>query len=53
MLRILELVDKPIQVNLIKSTCSLSIGTSFQDIYDWAGKIRKGDIAKREHFLSV
>lgn len=46
MLRILELVDKPIQGKFDLGHLQSIHKYIFQDVYDWAGKIRKVDIAK-------
>ncbi len=53
MLRILELVDKPIQGKFDLKHLQSVHRYIFQDIYDWAGKIRKVDIAKGNMFCSV
>lgn len=53
MLRILELVNKPIQGNFDLKHLQSIHKYIFQDIYDWAGKIRKVDIAKGNMFCNV
>lgn len=53
MLRILELVDKPIQGNFDLKHLQTIHKYIFQDIYEWAGKIRKVDIAKGNLFCNV
>lgn len=53
MLRILELVDKPIQGKFDLQHLQLIHRYIFQDVYDWAGKIRKVDIAKGNMFCNV
>ena len=53
MLRILELVDKPIQGKFDLKHLQSIHRYIFQDIYEWAGKIRKVDIAKGNMFCNV
>ena len=53
MLRILELVDKPIQGNFDLKHLQAIHKYIFQDVYEWAGKIRKVDIAKGNLFCNV
>ena len=53
MLRILDLIDKPIKGNFdFKHLCSIHFYI-FQDIYDWAGEVRKVDIAKGNMFCKM
>lgn len=53
MLRILDLIDKPIKGNFdFKHLCSIHYYI-FQDVYDWAGKVRTVDIAKGNRFCNV
>ncbi len=53
MLRVAELLDKPIpgrfDFNHLKSIHHFI----FQDLYDWAGEVRKVDIAKAQMFCNV
>lgn len=53
MLRILELVDNPIQGKFDLQHLCLIHRYIFQDVYDWAGEIRKVDIAKGSMFCNV
>lgn len=53
MLRILELMDKPIQGKFDLKHMQSIHKYIFQDIYDWAGKIRKVDIAKGNMFCNA
>lgn len=53
MLRILELVDKPIDGKFDLEHLRSIHRYIFQDIYDWAGEIRKVDIAKGNMFCNV
>lgn len=53
MLRILELVDKPIDGKFDLEHLQSIHRYIFQDIYDWAGEIRKVDIAKGNMFCNV
>lgn len=53
MLRILELIDKPIQGKFDLKHLQSIHKYIFQDVYEWAGKIRKVDIAKGNMFCNV
>lgn len=53
MLRILELIDKPIYGNFDLQHLKQINWYIFQDIYSWAGEIRKVDIAKGNMFCNV
>lgn len=53
MLRLLELIDKPIKGNFDFKHLKEIHRYIFQDIYDWAGEVRKVDIAKGNMFCSV
>lgn len=53
MLRILELVDKPIQGRFDLKHLQSIHKYIFQDVYEWAGRIRKVDIAKGNMFCNV
>lgn len=53
MLRILELIDKPIYKNFDLQHLKQIYWYIFQDIYPWAGEIRKVDIAKGNMFCNV
>lgn len=53
MLRILELVDKPIQGKFDLRHLKSIHRYIFQDVYEWAGEIRKVDIAKGNMFCNV
>ncbi len=53
MLRILELIDKPIYGNFDLQHLKQIHWYIFQDIYSWAGEIRKVDIAKGNMFCNV
>lgn len=53
MLRILELVGKPIQGKFDLKHLQSIHRYIFQDVYEWAGKIRKVDIAKGNMFCNV
>lgn len=53
MLRILELVDKPIQGKFDLRHLQSIHRYIFQDVYEWAGEIRKVDIAKGNVFCNV
>lgn len=53
MLRILELVNKPIQGKFDLEHLQLIHRYIFQDVYDWAGEIRKVDIAKGNMFCNA
>ncbi len=53
MLRILELIDKPIEGDYgFKHLCAIH-QYMFQDIFEWAGKVRTVDIAKGNMFCNV
>lgn len=53
MLRLLELLDKPIKGNFDFKHLQAIHQYIFQDIYDWAGKVRNVDIAKGNMFCNV
>lgn len=53
MLRLLDLVDKPINGMFDLKHLQAIHKYIFQDIYDWAGEIRKVDIAKENMFCNV
>lgn len=53
MLRILELVDKPIRGKFDLKHLQSIHKYIFQDIYEWAGEIRKVDIAKGNMFCNA
>ena len=53
MLRILELVDKPIRGKFDLMHLQSIHRYIFQDVYEWAGEIRKVDIAKGNLFCNV
>lgn len=53
MLRLLEMIDKPIKGNFDFRHLKAIHRYIFQDVYDWAGKIRKVDIAKGNMFCNV
>lgn len=53
MLRILELLDKPIEGLFDLKHLQLIHRYIFQDVYQWAGEIRKVDIAKGNMFCNV
>lgn len=53
MLRILELIDKPVQGEFDFQHLKLIHRYIFQDVYDWAGEIRKVDIAKGNMFCNA
>ena len=53
MLRILELIDKPVQGKFDLQHLKLIHRYIFQDVYDWAGEIRKVDIAKGNMFCNA
>lgn len=53
MLRILELVDKPVQGKFDFQHLQSIHGYIFQDVYVWAGEIRKVDIAKGNMFCNA
>lgn len=52
-LRIMELVENPIQGKFDLKHLMKIHGYIFQDIYSWAGKIRRVDIAKGNMFCKV
>lgn len=53
MLRILELLDKPVKGAFDLKHLQAIHAYIFQDVYDWAGKLRKIDIAKGNMFCNV
>lgn len=53
MLRIMELIDKPIKGNFDFKHLQKIHEFIFQDIYEWAGIVRKVDIAKGNMFCNV
>lgn len=53
MLRLLELIDKPIKGNFDFEHLQSIHRYIFQDIYEWAGEVRKVDIAKGNMFCNV
>lgn len=53
MLRLLELIDKPIRGKFDLKHLQAIHKYIFQDIYEWAGEIRKVDIAKGNMFCNV
>ena len=53
MLRLLELIDKPIEGKFDLKHLQAIHAYIFQDVYDWAGKIRTVDIAKGNTFCNV
>ena len=53
MLRIAELLDKPIRGHFDFDHLKSIHHFIFQDIYDWAGEVRKVDIAKAHMFCNV
>jgi len=53
MLRIMELLDKPIKGNFDFKHLQKIHEFIFQDVYEWAGKVRKVDIAKGNMFCNV
>lgn len=53
MLRIMELIDKPLKGSFDFKHLQKIHEYIFQDIYDWAGQIRKVDIAKGNMFCNV
>lgn len=53
MLRLLELIDQPMKGNFDLKHLQAIHKYIFQDIYDWAGKIRTVDIAKENMFCNV
>ena len=53
MLRLLELMDNPIRGQFDFRHLKEIHAYIFQDIYDWAGKVRTVDIAKGNMFCNV
>lgn len=53
MLRILELIDRPTKGNFDFEHLKEIHRYIFQDVYDWAGEVRKVDIAKGNMFCNV
>jgi cell filamentation protein len=53
MLRLLELMDKPVGGKFDFKHLQAIHKYIFQDIYDWAGKVRTVDIAKGNMFCNV
>lgn len=53
MLRLLELIDQPLEGKYDFDHLKKIHRYIFQDIYDWAGEIRKVDIAKENMFCNV
>lgn len=53
MLRLLELIDKPINGNFDFKHLKEIHRYIFQDVYDWSGKVRKVDIAKGNKFCNI
>ena len=53
MLRLLEIIDKPIKGNFDFAHLQAIHRYIFQDVYEWAGKVRKVDIAKGNMFCNV
>lgn len=53
MLRLLEIIDKPINGNFDFAHLQAIHRYIFQDVYEWAGKVRKVDIAKGNMFCNV
>jgi len=53
MLRIMELIDNPIKGNFDFKHLKAIHGFIFQDVYDWAGKVRTVDISKGNMFCNV
>jgi cell filamentation protein len=53
MLRLLELIDKPIEGKFDLKHLQAIHAYIFQDVYDWTGKIRTVDIAKGNTFCNV
>lgn len=53
MLRLLELIDQPIKGNFDFDHLKEIHRYIFQDIYEWAGEVRKVDIAKGNMFCNV
>jgi len=53
MLRILELLDKPVRGTFDLKHLQAVHAYIFQDVYDWAGELRKVDIAKGNMFCNA
>ena len=53
MLRILELLDKPVRGAFDLKHLQAVHAYIFQDVYDWAGELRKIDIAKGNMFCNA
>lgn len=53
MLRILELLDKPVRGAFDLKHLQAIHAYIFQDVYDWAGELRKADIAKGNMFCNA
>lgn len=53
MLRILELLDKPVRGAFDLKHLQAIHAHIFQDVYDWVGELRKVDIAKGNMFCNV
>lgn len=53
MLRILELLDKPVRGVFDLKHLQVIHAYIFQDVYDWAGELRKVDIAKGNMFCNA
>lgn len=53
MLRILELIDKPVHGEFDLQHLKIIHRYIFQDVYDWAGEIRKVNIAKGNMFCNA
>ena len=53
MLRILELLDKPVRGTFDLKHLQAIHAYIFQDVYDWAGELRKVDIAKGNMFCNA
>lgn len=53
MLRILELLDKPVRGTFDLKHLQAVYAYIFQDVYDWAGELRKVDIAKGNMFCNA
>ena len=53
MLRIMELLDKPVRGALDLKHLQAIHAYIFQDVYDWAGELRKVDIAKGNMFCNA
>lgn len=53
MLRILELLDKPVRGAFDLRHLQAIHAYIFRDVYDWAGELRKVDIAKGNMFCNA